>query len=56
MGILIDFYKYRVNYHKARMYWIASKCNYRELARFAGISTERARKWELQFVKERKKK
>lgn len=44
---------YRMRYHRARFKWRTTKCNYRELARYAGISTDRARRWEQKFMKEK---
>jgi len=56
MGVVIDFLKYKHKYDQARFYWNMTKCSYRELARHAGVSTERARRWELQFYKDKRKK
>ncbi len=53
MGRLINLSEYRVRYQKARFKWRTTGCNYRELARFSGISTDRARRWELKFMKEK---
>lgn len=55
MGVLISFIKYKSKYDQARFYWRTTKCSYRDLARHSGISTDRARRWELAFVKELKK-
>lgn len=55
MGIVIDFNKYKSKYDQGRFYWRMSKCSYRDLAMYCGISTDRARRWELAFVKEKEK-
>ena len=53
MARVISISEYRIRYQKARFYWRTTKCSYRDLARFARISTERARKWEQKFMKEK---
>lgn len=47
--------KYRAMRNQAKYYWNMSRCSYLELARYSRITPERARKWELSFIKERKR-
>lgn len=53
MGRIIQLNEYKVRYQKARFRWRATGCNYRTLSRDFGISLDRARRWELQFMKEK---
>lgn len=55
MGTLIYFYEYKQRYNKGYMYWKTSKCSARELARYVGITHVRAIRWELDFIKRKKK-
>ena len=55
MGIVIPFAQFKKKKDQARFYWRMTKCSYRELARHIGVSLDQARRWELQFVKEKEK-
>lgn len=55
MGVLIDFGRYKAKFKQARFYWRMTRCSYRDLATHAGITAERARRWEQVFMKEKQK-
>jgi len=55
MGVLISFSKYKAKMNQARFYWRMTLCSYQDLARHSGITAERAQRWQLVFLKEKKK-